>query len=347
MKNTIPLFLIFSLSITLSIAQNTSIDEEKFILLGGIEQWITIHGKDRSKPVVLFVHGGPGSTMSQYNNTMYKKWENNFVLVNWDQRGAGKTYGRNIPVTVDETYWIENPLTVKQMTQDGIALAQYLIQHLNKEKIILVGTSWGSILGTEMALSNPELFYAYVGHAQFVSFSDNIDYAYQTVYKMVKNSDDTDALKKLESLGKPPYTSAKKYGQLLRIVKKYERKNSTPAPATWFKLALEYDNEKDSKHRYDGDDYSFVHFVGHRKLGIKSMVSDIDFKRTGTEFKIPVYLIQGENDILTSKEVNRPYFDKIVAPDKAYFLVINAAHGHNQSVVERQYEVVKKLVSRE
>lgn len=344
MKSCIALSLVVSLSTTLSIAQNNSIDEEKFISVGGIDQWVTIQGKDRSKPVILFIHGGPGSTMSQYNNVMYKKWENDFVLVNWDQRGAGRTYGRNIPERVDETYWIENPLTVKQMTQDGIAVAEYLIQHLNTEKIILVGTSWGSILGAEMALRNPELFYAYVGHAQFVNFSENLDYAYQTVYKMVKNSNDMDSLKKLQSLGKPPYPSAKSYGQLLRIVKNYEWKNSTPAPDAWFKPAPEYDNEIDNTHRYDGDDYSFVHFVGHGKLGIQSMVSDVDFNRTGTEFKIPVYLIQGENDILTSKEVNRPYFDKIVAPDKAYFLVTNAAHGHNLAVVEKQYEVVKNLV---
>lgn len=344
MKNEAYIILLLLLSTTVSIAQNTPINESKFISIGGIEQWITIQGKDQSKPVVLFIHGGPGSTMSQYDNTMYGEWKNDFVLVNWDQRGAGRTYGRNVPATVDEAYWIENPLTVKQMTKDGIELAQYLIQYLNQEKIILVGTSWGSILGTEMALSNPELFHAYVGNAQFVNFSENINYAYQTVLEMVKKSNDVNAIKILESLGKPPYANAKSYGQLLRVVKKYERKNSTPAPTTWFKLALEYDNEKDSKHRYDGDDYSFVHFVGHGKLGIKSMVSDTDFSMTGTEFEIPVYLIQGENDILTAKEVNRPYFDKIVAPDKAYLLVPNAGHGHNQFVVEKQYEVVKMSV---
>lgn len=347
MKNVTYSILLLLLSTTVSIAQNTSINESKFISIGGIEQWITIQGTDRSKPVVLFIHGGPGSTMSQYDNTMYGEWKNDFVLVNWDQRGAGRTYGRNVPEALDEAYFIENPLTVKQMTKDGIELAQYLIQYLNKEKIILVGTSWGSVLGTEMALSNPEHFYAYVGHAQFVNFSKNIGHAYQAAYKMVKNSNDKDSIEKLESLGKPPYTNAKDYGQLLRIVKKYERKNSTPAPASWFELAPEYDNEKDSAHRYDGDDYSFVHFVGHGKLGIKSMVLEIDFNKNGTEFKIPVYLIQGENDILTAMEVNKPYFDKIVAPDKAYFVIPNAGHGHNQAIVEKQYQVVKKLVSHE
>lgn len=345
MKNVTYSILLLLLSIKVSTAQNTPINESKFIEIGGIEQWVTIEGKDLSKPVVLFIHGGPGSTMSQYDNAMYGDWENDFVLVNWDQRGAGRTYGRNVPATVDEAYWIENPLTVKQMTRDGIELAQYLIQYLNREKIILVGTSWGSVLGAEMALSHPELFHAYVGHAQFVNFSENIGHACQTTYKMVKNSNDIDSIKILESLGKPPYTSAKDYGQLLRIVKKYERKNSTPPPAMWFKLAPEYDNEEDSAHRYDGDDYSFVHFVGHSKLGIKSMVSDIDFDRNGTEFKIPVYLIQGENDILTAKEVNKPYFDKIVAPDKAYFVIPDAGHGHNQAVVEKQYQVVKMSIT--
>ncbi|WP_425236580.1 alpha/beta fold hydrolase [Ulvibacterium sp.] len=345
MKNEAYIILFLLLSTTVSIAQNTPINESKFISIGGIEQWITIQGKDRSKPVVLFIHGGPGSTMSQYDDTMYGEWKNDFVLVNWDQRGAGRTYGRNVPPTVDEAYFIENPLTVKQMTKDGIELVQYLIQYLNQEKIILVGTSWGSVLGTEMALSNPEHFYAYVGHAQFVNFSKNIGHAYQATYKMVKNSNDLESIEKLESLGKPPYTSAKDYGQLLRIVKKYERKNSTPPPATWFKLASEYDNEKDGAHRYDGDDYSFVHFVGHGILGIESMVSDIDFNKSGTEFKIPVYLIQGENDILTAMEVNKPYFDKIVAPDKAYFVIPDAGHGHNQAVVEKQYQVVKMSIT--
>jgi len=345
MKYSILVSLVLLLSVAFAKEQDRSINEAKFVLIGGIEQWITINGNDRSKPIILFIHGGPGSTMSQYSNSMYKGWENDFVLVNWDQRGAGRTYGRNVPEKSNETYWIENPLTVDQMTLDGIELAQYLAQYLDQDKIILLGTSWGSILGTKMALSKPELFTAYVGHAQFVNFSENIDFAYHTVNQLAKNANDTSAVKILKHLGPPPYDSAKNYGQLLRIVKDYERSNSTPAPTTWFELDPEYDNETDSKHRYDGDDYSFVHFVGHGKLGIKSMVRDINFNKTGISIKIPIYLVQGENDILTASDVNKPFFDKIVAPDKAYFLVPNAGHGHNPSIVAKQFEIVQNLVS--
>lgn len=336
---------ILTLLITTFSSAQKSIDEKKFITIEGIEQWVTIKGDDISKPVILFIHGGPGSTMSQYDNAMYGAWEKDFILVHWDQRGAGRTYGRNVPADITEDYWIENPLTVEQMTTDGIELTKYLIDHLKKEKVILVGTSWGSILGVEMALSNPELFHAYVGHAQLVRFSDNISYAYNKVYELAKKDNDLEGVQKLESLGKPPYNSAKNYGQLLRVIKNYERKNSKPAPNTWFKLASEYDTEKDSKDRYDGDDYSFIHFVGHEKLGIKSMAFNIDFNETGLEFKIPIYLIQGEGDLLSSKELNKPYFDKIKAPKKEYFLLPDAAHGHNQSVVDKQFEIVKNYKS--
>ncbi|NMH89276.1 alpha/beta fold hydrolase [Flavivirga algicola] len=343
MKSSYFASLLLFLIATFSVAQNKSIKEEKFVSIGGIEQWITIKGEDRTKPIVLFIHGGPGSAMSQYDNAIYGKWEKDFILVHWDQRGAGRTYGRNAPAQLNEAYLIENPLTVEQMTKDGIELTKYLIDYLKKDKVILLGSSWGSLLGTEMALSNPELFYAYVGHSQIVNPSKGFIYAYEKTFAMAKKTIDTNAIEKLESFGKPPYNNPRSYGQILRIVKKYERTNSTPAPNTWFKLAPEYDNEKDNKNRYEGDDYSFCNFVGFKKLGVKSMVAEVDFNKTGLEFKIPIYLIQGEKDILTPKEMSKPYFDKIIAPKKEYFLLPNAAHGFNQSVVDKQYEVIKKI----
>ena len=324
-------------------AQTTSINEEKFIEVGEIEQWITIKGANRSKPVILFLHGGPGSTMSQYENNIYSDWEKDFTLINWDQRGAGRTFGQIAPIELTINYIKDNPLTVEQMTDDGIELSEYLIKYLQKQKIILIGTSWGSILGTKMILKNPELFYAYLGHSQFVNLSENLDYAYQKVFEMAKNENDEESIQKLESLGKPPFDRAKNTWQFLRIVKKYERDNSIPPPDNWWKLAPEYDNEKYNRDRYNGDDYSFVNFVGDDKLGIKSMISNVDF-RGNLEFKIPVYFIQGEQDVLTSKELNQPYFEKIKAPHKEYFLLSGVGHGHNLSVVDTQFKIIKEYV---
>ena len=338
-------FLILCLFLPELVLQAQPIDEAEFVPIGGIEQWVTIEGDDISKPVVLFLHGGPGSVMSPYSKAIYGDWNSEFILVIWDQRGAGRTFGRNAPSELDESYWIEHPLTVEQMTSDGIELAEYLIKHLGKEKIVLVGTSWGSVLGVQMALERPDLFHAYIGHSQFVTWDENLALSYQNVLEKVENNEDQESLEQLELLGAPPYTDARNFGQFLRIIKKYEAKYSKPAPEAWWQVASDYDNETDAQHRYNGDDYSFLHFAGHEQLGIQSMAADIDFKETGFEFGIPVYLVQGEQDILTSKEVTKPYFDKIEAPEKEYFLLPDAAHGHNQFVVDKQYEILKEHVS--
>ncbi|RAU83616.1 alpha/beta hydrolase [Pontibacter arcticus] len=343
MNHTFLLLIIFTFLSGSLTAQPKSISEERFIQVGGIEQWVTMHGEDRTKPVILFLHGGPGSTMSPYDDAMYGSWKKDFILVNWDQRGAGRTFGRNAPSPVTEDYWIENPLTVEQIVADGIEVSEYVRKHLGKRKLILIGTSWGSVVGANMALARPDLFTAYVGHSQVVESTGGFVHAYNKVSELAQKANDTEALVKLKELGQPPYEDAQKEGQLMRIIKKYEHQNSVPAPATWWKIRSEYDNEKDAQARYDGDDYSFLHFAGFKKMGIKSMAAGIDFRKNGMTYKVPVYFIQGEEDILTPKEATKAYYDKVKAPKKQFILVPGAAHGHNQAIIEAQYKVVKSL----
>ena len=143
------------------------IREEMFVTIGGIDQWLTIKGEDRNNPVVLFLHGGPGDALSPFADALYAGWEKDFTLVQWDQRGAGRTYSKNGPS-------IEPTMTVERMTQDGVEVAEFLTKHLHKRKIIIVGGSWGSILGISISHAKPELFYAYVGVAQMVNWQENV-----------------------------------------------------------------------------------------------------------------------------------------------------------------------------
>jgi pimeloyl-ACP methyl ester carboxylesterase len=121
---------------------NTRVYDAGFIPIGGIEQWVTITGERCENPVLLFLHGGPGNPMSPYAATIFSGWERDFTLVQWDQRGAGRTFGRNPPG--------DTRLTVRRMTDDGLALAEYLRKRLGKRKVVLVAGSWGSILGVHM-----------------------------------------------------------------------------------------------------------------------------------------------------------------------------------------------------
>jgi pimeloyl-ACP methyl ester carboxylesterase len=99
--------------------------------IGGINQWITIRGQNRDNPVVLFLHGGPGTPTNLLDFPFAKAWTSSFTLVQWDQRGAGKTFGNGGTSAAD--------MTINRMTQDGIELAQYLRGHLEKNKIFIVG----------------------------------------------------------------------------------------------------------------------------------------------------------------------------------------------------------------
>ncbi len=122
-----------------------------FAPIGGIPQWITIKGDDRANPVILFLHGGPGNAMSPFADAMFAGWEKDFTLVQWDQRGAGRTYTKNGPS-------VEPTMTLERMTDDGIEVAEFLKKHLGKDRIVLEGGSWGSVLGIRMAHARPDLF---------------------------------------------------------------------------------------------------------------------------------------------------------------------------------------------
>lgn len=315
------------------------IDEQKFITINGIEQWVTIKGNS-IKPVILFIHGGPGSPISPYSDHLYKELEKDFIIVQWDQRGTGKTFGLTAPEELTPEFLKANPLTLDLMTNDGIELSTYLTKHLGKNKIILFGTSWGSALSVKMVTKRPDLFYAYVGHSQIVN--PIIDQTfYGKIYKLAEGKKDNDALSTLSSIGKPPYDRARKVGQLFKIVKKYEKASSTPAPESWFVLSSNYDNQKDNQNRENGDDYSFVNYTGDSKLEVASMSSTINLLRDNFNFKIPIYLIQGNEDLLTPKDKTEEYFKKIKAPEKKYYLLPKTAHGFNLSVLETQIKIFK------
>ncbi len=322
----------------------TMIHEDKFVPINGIEQWVTIHG-DPSKPAILFLHGGPGSPISPYATQLYKSWEKDFIIIHWDQRGTGRTFGRSAPEELSPAYLKANPLHIEQMVSDGVALSEYLLKRLAKKKLILFGTSWGSVLGIKLASQRPDLFYAYVGHSQIVDPSDDLP-LYRKVYQLAEKNGDSTSLKILKSLGLPPYPEARKVGQLFRIVKKYERSNSQPAPDSWFTLAPEYDNPADSQHQSDGDDYSFVNYVGDRALEVPSMRSGIHLAKEHTVFSIPIFFIQGEEDLLTPKEASRAYFDIIKAPTKKYYLLPQTAHGFNEAVLKMQYDIFNNIKKR-
>jgi pimeloyl-ACP methyl ester carboxylesterase len=134
-----------------------SLSEKVFVEINGIRQGMFIQSTALSNPVLLFVHGGPGMPLYFLNATHPAGLEQDFTIVWWEQRGAGMSYCNGIPV---ET------MTLAQFIADAIAVTHYLRKRFAKEKIYLLGHSWGSFLGIQVAAAAPELFHAYIGMGQ-------------------------------------------------------------------------------------------------------------------------------------------------------------------------------------
>ncbi len=214
-------------------AEKGKLDEKGFVVIGGIEQWVTVKGDSCANPIILFISGGPGNPLSPYSDAIYGAWSKDFTLVQWDQRGAGMTYGRSPPPE-------DALLTIEQMRDDGNELAAYLARRYGKKKVILWGSSWGSILGVHMAKAQPDLFYAYLGTSQLVNSRENEAISYAGLLALARTADDKAALAVLEGVGAPPWTDPRSFGKVRRVIRKYETKVTTPPPAAWWKPAAEY-----------------------------------------------------------------------------------------------------------
>ena len=342
---SILLFIVFQQAGAALYATETPnrIVEEGFVHINGIEQWISIKG-DSTKPVILFLHGGPGSPISPYADAIFSNWEKDFVLVQWDQRGSGRTYGRNAPEELSPEFLKTHALSIEQMTDDGIDLANYLLNRLTRKKIILIGTSWGTVLGVNMVMKNPELFYAYIGHAQMVNPSEALLLGYDRATELARQANDHNTLETLKVLGKPPYESARSFGQLMRITKKAQRQNTMAPPEDWSVPASGFNSEKEIQHRSDGDDFSFVQFAGDKKLGISPLYTKINYLNKSANFKLPVYLVQGEQDLQTPHVLTKSFFDQLKAPVKDYFLLPKTEHEFNQLAIDTQLDILKRLI---
>jgi pimeloyl-ACP methyl ester carboxylesterase len=291
------------------------VDEAFFARIGGIEQWISIRGQDRDNPVLLFLHGGPGVATSPYPRDVLFSWTKDFTFVQWDQRGSGKTYGRSGPLGAD--------VTIDRMAQDGIELAEFLRQHLQKKKIIVLGLSWGTTVGVYMAKARPDLFYSYVGTGQIVNARESETITYRQVLEKARARGDREAIKELEQIGPPPYASQAAMGVQRNWGRAYEPglQSNLSLIST---ILLDSDaGFRDLRDYIRGISDSQDHFIGVLADGPSTK---IDLPALGTDFAIPMFVFEGAEDDVAPAGPARAYLESMVAPQKQFVAIANAGH---------------------
>jgi pimeloyl-ACP methyl ester carboxylesterase len=287
------------------------IDEEVFAPIGGVEQWISIRGQDRDNPVLLLLHGGPGMAASFLPRDYFFSWTRDFTVVRWDQRGAGRTYGRSGPIRAGTT--------IDRMAQDGIEVAEFLRTKLHKPKIVLIGLSWGSMLGAKIAHQRPDLLYAYVGTGQAVNQGKYKKIAYEQLLAEARRQKNQQAIRELSAIGPPPWRVGRDGGVHTKWATRFEP--GQPSFSEGVSMVL-FDSP-------DGplDVANFLRGLLSSDEYFRDQVSLLDVPSFGTDFAIPFFVFQGADDNVTPVAPVRDYIASITAPRKALVLIPNAGHS--------------------
>ena len=174
-----------------------SIAEERRILLGGLEQYVLVRGRNRDAPLMVFVHGGPGAAETPFLRMHNAALENDFVVVYWEQRGAVHSYDPDA-----------NPkdITIDRLTKDLGELVNLLLAEFEQEKLLLVAHSWGTVLALEHAALHPETVAAYIAISQTTSQAESDAEGYEWALARARETQDSEAIALLEAIGRPPYT---------------------------------------------------------------------------------------------------------------------------------------------
>jgi pimeloyl-ACP methyl ester carboxylesterase len=285
------------------------IDESGFVRIGGIDQWIAIQGRKRTNPVILYLHGGPGEAQSPFLKE-FLPWQQDFTVVNWDQRGAGKTFGRNGASTPD--------MTLDRFVDDVIGIAEHLRTRLSQHKIILVAQSWGSILGVHAIKRRPDLFHAYVGTGQIVSiaaaFTDLADYARQKATE----TGDAATLAELDKAAAQP-ESLRRLGALRRASSKWMMSESD---LPYVKMIEDF---RGLPPYPTGDVADWVEGGRFSGSTVGMTMAAEDLRALGLDMPVPFFVAQGRDDHITGFEPARAYVEDVRARSKA-FIPIDGGH---------------------
>lgn len=316
------------------IATPNGIDEAMFVDLNGTPQWVTIRGHDRSNPVILMLHGGGGSSMTAFAGK-FLDWERDFVLAQWDQPGAGRTYraaGRQL----------DPNLTIEQITDDGNRLAEWLIEYLDADSINLLGWSWGSVLGVYMVKARPDLYSAYIGTGQVLDMVRGEEIAYANVRAKAEQRGDAQAIEDLMSIGAPPYDSVDELAAQRDWAIQYEL-----GPSAFRTLAVPvlFEPRVTLSDIYDSRTAGAVwgeHFFG---ATLQGPLMDLDLTMLGTRFDVPMFVIQGAEDDFTPASLAREFVEFADAPTKDYFAIEGAGHFAIISENEQFLQILRNALA--
>ncbi|GIP31842.1 alpha/beta fold hydrolase [Paenibacillus sp. J2TS4] len=283
------------------------------LILGGAEQWITIRAHSRDHPVLLFLHGGPGASQVGTQHKFLSPLEESFVVVNWDQRGAGKSYSSAIP---------PESMNVEQLTTDLHELMVYLRQRFDGKKVFMAGHSWGAYLGMVFAHKHPEFLHAYIGINQPVHRREEEQRSYQFTLDKARQTGNHKALQQLQSIEfieKGVYKSMKHLAKQRAWLTKF-------GGVTYQQNALRINiHSLLSSHLTWRERFRFMKSFEFSVNHLWAEFTRCHLPSQIPRLSIPVYFIVGRHDRIVH-DLCEEYYQKLEAPYKELILFEHSGH---------------------
>ena len=291
------------------------------VKIGGVEQVLSVRSQDLRNPVLIYFHGGPGFVETPLGWWWDRGWDEYFTLVQWDQRGAGKTYTASGPVSSDA-------LDPARFQQDAEEVVQWARRRFGKRKVFVLGHSWGSVLGLRLAAAHPEWLHAYIGMGQVTNGPESERRGWAWTLAKAEAAGNADAVRELQKIapyaanGAPPLVDA------ILTQRKWLnffggaawRRTGGDFEAAAFKLSPEYTDE-DVRNAFKGQPAVTD--------GLLPQVLATDLS-TVRRLRTPLVLLLGRHDINVSSEVAAEWFAKVQAPSKTLVWFERSGH-HNTS----------------
>jgi pimeloyl-ACP methyl ester carboxylesterase len=312
-----------------------SLAEKHFIEIGGIQQGFFLRSEKPQNPVILFLHGGPGSPELAllYRYEIPERLEKYFTVCYWDQRGAGMSFSNSIDTAT---------MTLEQLIEDTRQITEYLKQRFNQEKIYLMGHSWGSLLGIKTIEKHPENYFAYIGIGQVSNQLESEKLAYDYMLQHAMEIDDRPAVRNLEKFNR----NASDFPTMEYI--------STVRSSLMNKYGIGMMRENFSMVGIVKDLLFFKGYTLPEKINYVQgilfsqtylwdyVVSDNLFE-SSISFQAPVYITHGKYDYQVSYTLAREYFEIVEAPGKSFFTFEKSAHSPNGEEPEKFVQIVHDI----
>ena len=290
------------------------IDKKESLTIGGITQWISLRSENIKNPIILFLHGGPGTAQISFSRKSQRRLEDSFLVVNWDQRGAGRSYSRSLR---------KEDMRIECFIEDAEELIEYLLKRFGQEKVYLVGHSWGTIIGAYLTAKRPDLIWAYIAIGQIVDMERGELISYQFTLDEAKWLNNKKAIRQLEKIGQPPYANLNDAGVQRNWLSKF---HGAAYEGTLQGIILKNISIRDLR------PFDLIQFVAGAMLSLSTLEDEqnkVKIIRDVPEMKVPVYFCCGRRDYNVPFELVIEYAEKLKAPQKRIMWFDHSAHLPN------------------